>query len=110
MQDMSRFSDLLVSLVSGSREDVQAFLAETHVPEKMTKALVILKKELDIIKLQNDISKRVEDKFSKDQKRYFLMEQLKHIQKELGLTKDDKSALIQKFQERFEPRRCAPLL
>lgn len=105
--DMSRLCDLLVSLVNGGREDCQQFLAESNVPRRMTKALEILKKEIDIIMLQRDISKRVEEKFSKDQKRYFLMEQLKHIQKELGLTKDDKSALVQKFQERFNPHRDA---
>ena len=46
-----------------------------------------------------EIGKRVEEKISKDQRRYFLMEQLRSIKKELGLEKDDKSALLQ---------RCAP--
>jgi hypothetical protein len=51
----------------------------------------------------------VEEKFSKEQKRYFLMEQLKHIQKELGITKDEKGAVIQKFVDRFDPVKCAIL-
>ena len=45
---------------------------------------------------QADIGKRVEEKISKDQRRYFLLEQLKSIKKELGLEKDEKTALVQK--------------
>lgn len=60
---------------------------------------MLLKKEVNLCKLQADIGKRVEEKIGTDQRRYFLMEQLRSIKKELGLEKDDKSALIQK---------CAP--
>jgi hypothetical protein len=108
-------------------------------------ALVLLKKEVELCRLQADIGKRVEEKISKDQRRYFLMEQvggwvggwllllallqacldaavaggvgegagtavasarslpapglrlqLKSIKKELGLEKDEKTALVQK--------------
>lgn len=62
---------------------------------------MLLKKEVNLCKLQADIGKRVEEKIGTDQRKYFLMEQLRSIKKELGLEKDDKSALIQK---------CAPLL
>ena len=59
--------------------------------------LLLLKKEVELCKLQADIGKRVEEKISSDQRRYFLTEQLRSIKKELGLEKDDKSALIQKY-------------
>ncbi len=58
--------------------------------------MLLLKKEVELCKLQGEIGKRVEEKISKDQRRYFLMEQLRSIKKELGLEKDDKSALIQR--------------
>ena len=61
-------------------------------------ALLLLKKEGELVKLQQDISKRVEEKVSKDQRRYFLQEQLRSIKKELGLEKDDKSTLVQKYE------------
>ena len=57
---------------------------------------MLLKKEVNLCKLQADIGKRVEEKIGTDQRRYFLMEQLRSIKKELGLEKDDKSTLIQK--------------
>ena len=62
---------------------------------------MLLKKELELSKLQNEISKQVEDKMSSNQRRYMLMEQLKHIKKELGLEKDDKETLAAKFNERI---------
>lgn len=59
--------------------------------------LLLLKKEIELCKLQADIGKRVEEKISKDQRRYLLMEQLKSIKKELGMERDDKSAMVQKW-------------
>ena len=63
--------------------------------------LLLLKKEVELCKLQGEIGKRVEEKISKDQRRYFLMEQLRSIKKELGLEKDDKSALLQRCASRI---------
>ena len=58
--------------------------------------LLLLRKEIELCKLQADIGKRVEEKISKDQRRYLLMEQLRSIKKELGMERDDKSAMVQK--------------
>lgn len=58
--------------------------------------LLMLKKEIELCKLQAHIGKQVEEKISKDQRRYLLMEQLKSIKKELGMEKDDKSAMVQR--------------
>ena len=65
--------------------------------------LLLLKKEVELCKLQGEIGKRVEEKISKDQRRYFLMEQLRSIKKELGMEKDDKSALLQRWRPAAAP-------
>ncbi|EFN59870.1 hypothetical protein CHLNCDRAFT_33715 [Chlorella variabilis] len=103
--DLSRLADLATSLTSGDSAALQAVLEQLSVPERAHQALVLLKKEVELCRLQADIGKRVEEKISKDQRRYFLMEQLKSIKKELGLEKDEKTALVQKFRERLEPLR-----
>ena len=72
--------------------------------ERLKGALMLLKQELVSSKLQQDISKQVEEKMAKNQRQYFLQEQLKSIKKELGLEKDDKEALLQKFRERVRRR------
>ena len=105
LHDPSRLADLGATLSSGEERELQAVLEETSVPERLNRTLLLLKKELEMSKLQADISKRVEEKISDNQRRYFLMEQLKSIKKELGMEKDDKSALLERFQEKFEPLR-----
>lgn len=101
--DLSRLADLAASLTSGDAAALQAVLAELSVPSRAEAALLLLRKEAELVKLQQDIGRRVEEKISKDQRRYFLMEQLRSIKKELGLEKDEKTALVQKFHERLEP-------
>ena len=104
--DPSRLADLAASLTSGDPQALQRILEELSVPERIDQALILLRKEANLVKLQQDIGKRVEEKISKDQRRYFLMEQLKSIKKELGIEKDDKTALVQKFRERIDPRKA----
>eukprot|EP00210_Caulerpa_lentillifera_P005814 g5560.t1 len=93
MSNVSRLADIGAGISS--------VLEELHVPTRAQKVLELLKKEIDLVKLQQQIGKRVEEKITKDQRRYFLMEQLKSIKKELGLEKDDKSTLTQKFRDKF---------
>ncbi|KAK2078600.1 hypothetical protein QBZ16_003440 [Prototheca wickerhamii] len=103
--DLSRLADLAASLTTADAEALQGCLEELAVPQRAQQVLLLLKKEVDLCRLQADIGKRVEEKISRDQRRYFLMEQLKSIKKELGLEKDEKSAIVQRFRERLEPLR-----
>ena len=63
---------------------VDVHFSTLSVTERIVKTLMLLKRELELSKLQSEISKQVEDKMSANQRRYMLMEQLKHIKKELG--------------------------
>ncbi len=99
--DLSRLADLAASLTSADARALQAVLDELAVPERAAAALLLLKKEAEIVKLQADIGRRVEEKISKDQRRYFLTEQLRSIKKELGLEKDEKAALVERFRARL---------
>ncbi len=51
--------------------------------------------------MQQEIGKEVEDKIAKTRRTAMLHEQLQVIKKELGLTKDDKEALVEKFTSRL---------
>merc|ERR1719408_221906 len=80
---------------------LQEALGTLNVGSRIEKTLLLLKKELELSKLQSEISKNVEEKMSANQRRYMLMEQLKLIKKELGLERDDKETLTAKFTERI---------
>ncbi len=95
-----KLTDFAVALTTATREDLQDVLATFDLPRRMEKALLLLKKELDISKLQVMINQKIESTISKTQREYHLREQLKHIQKELGMSKDDKTVDIDKFRER----------
>ena len=56
---------------------MQALLEEKDPEMRLHKALVLLSREREVSKLQQEISAKVEEKMSEAQRRYFLMEQLK---------------------------------
>ena len=64
--------------------------------------LNLLKKELEMSRLQQKIGKEVEEKVNKQHRKFMLMEQLRAIKKELGLEKDDKEAMNEKFRARLK--------
>ncbi|KAH8974329.1 hypothetical protein BDL97_01G096300 [Sphagnum fallax] len=106
----SKLADFGAALTTADEPSLQEVLEELDVLKRLHLTLMLLKKELELSKLQQSIAKGVEEKISGDQRRYFLMEQLKAIKKELGLETDDKTALTGKFRERLEPHRkdCPP--
>ena len=94
-------SDLGASLTGGDTTDLIQVLSETDVKERLTLTLSLLKKEYELIKLQQKIGKEVEEKVKSVQRKYLLQEQLKVIRKELGMEKDDSESIIEKFQARM---------
>lgn len=83
---------------------MQQVLEAVTLEDRLEKALMVIKRERELVRVQQEISKQVDEKISGNQRKYFLMEQLKQIKKELGLEKDDKEALMAKYQERLEVR------
>ncbi|HSW87504.1 MAG TPA: endopeptidase La [Rhabdochlamydiaceae bacterium] len=99
-----KLADFAVALTTASREELQDVLETFDLQGRIDKALVLLKKELDLSKLQNSINQKIEATISKTQREFFLREQLKTIKKELGLEKDDKTCDIEKFEARLKKR------
>ena len=99
-----RLADFAVALTTATREELQEVLETFDIQDRIDKALMLLKKELDISKLQSTINQRIEATISKTQREFFLREQLKAIKKELGMEKDDKTVDAEKFEERLKKR------
>ena len=97
-----RLADMATSITTVDREMAQQVLETVEIRARMKVVLTILKKEHAIIDLQEEISKQIEAKISKQQREFFLREQLKAIKKELGLEQDEKSAEITKFKDRIK--------
>jgi hypothetical protein len=72
------------------RRRPQEVIDTVDLEPRLSKVLLMLKKEHALTQLQASIKQDVEKRIDKQQRTYFLMEQLKSIKKELGLEKDDK--------------------
>lgn len=103
-----KLADFAVALTTASREELQDVLETIDLQLRIDKALVLLKKELDISILQNNINQKIEATINKSQKDFFLREQLKTIKKELGIERDDKSLDREKFENRLKERTVPP--
>lgn len=106
----SRLADFGAAISGANKLQCQAVLEELDVYKRLNLTLELVKKEMEISKIQETIAKAIEEKISGEQRRYLLNEQLKAIKKELGLEADDKTALSAKFRERLEPNKekCPP--
>lgn len=100
-----KIADFAVALTTASREELQDVLETFDIDKRIEKALILLKKELDLGKLQQNINQKIETTISKGQKDFFLREQLKTIKKELGIEKDDKAIDREKFEARLKERK-----
>ncbi len=97
----SPLTDFAAALTSASGDELQAILETVPLRPRMEKVLTLVKKELEVARLQSEITEEVNEKVSKHQREFFLREQLRIIQRELGLSKDDKTAEADEFRERM---------
>lgn len=94
-------ADFAANLTSASSEELQGVLETFDVLSRMQQVLGLLQKELEVVQLQARIQQNVEKSMTEQQRRFFLTEQLKVIQAELGLSKDDRTADVERFEERL---------
>lgn len=99
--DPSHLADFAASLTTSTKNQLQEVLEILPLLPRMEKVLVLLNNELELARAQQKIRRTVEEKMHKQQREFFLREQLKAIQKELGIAKDDRTAEIDKFRDRL---------
>ncbi|NQD91119.1 endopeptidase La [Pseudomonas sp. CrR25] len=100
--DPSPLTDFAAALTSTPGHELQEVLDTVPMLKRMEKVLPLLRKEVEVGRLQKELSAEVNRKIGEHQREFFLKEQLKIIQQELGLSKDDRSADIEQFQQRLE--------
>lgn len=98
----SYLADLAASITSSKPDELQEIMEETNVFNRMKMALNLLTKEKQLLQLQQKIGEEVETKVREQHRVFMLREQLKAIKKELGLEKDDKDALADKYKKLME--------
>ena len=96
-----KMADFIASIINIDRRQQQRILETLNVRRRMERVLVHIKKEQQVLQMQEKIQSRVNSKLEKNQRDYFLREELKYIQQELGLTSDPKTATYQKLAKKI---------
>ena len=99
--DSSPLADFGASMTSAPGRELQDVLDTVPLLRRMEKVLLLMRKEQEVARLQSEISEEVNAKVQKHQREFFLKEQLKVIQNELGMAKDDKTADVERFEDRM---------
>ena len=102
LNDPSPLADFAAAITTAPGPDLQHILATVGLQKRMERVLLLLHKELEVAKLQSEIRSEVEQKMSRHQREFFLREELKIIQRELGIAKDDKTADLEHFRDRMK--------
>ena len=88
ISEPSRLADTVASHLALRMDDKQELLAIASPPSRLERLLVLMESEIEILRIEKKIHARVKRQMEKTQKEYYLNEQMKAIQKELG-GKDD---------------------
>jgi ATP-dependent Lon protease len=94
-------ADFIASNINLSLEEKQELLEALEVKQRLEKLTVYLNRELEILEIGSKIQSQVQTEMSKSQREYWLREQLKAIQKELGEV-DERTMEINEFREKME--------
>ena len=84
IEEPGRLADVITSHLSLKIKDKQEILETIEVQKRLEKLLDILNNEREVLELERKINQRVKKQMEKTQKEYYLREQMKAIQKELG--------------------------
>lgn len=101
LEDPERLADVIAANVLVRTEDKQKVLEAFHPVERLETLYEIMIREIEILKIENKINLRVKKQVDKLQREYYLREQLRAIQKELGES-DGIAGEIEEYQEKIE--------
>jgi len=97
-----KLADFIASILNVDRKEQQGILETLVVRKRIEKVLVFIKNEQNIAQVQAKIQARVNQKLEKNQRDYFLREELKSIQQELGMSTNPKIELMNRLKKKFK--------
>lgn len=100
IEEPGRLADVITSHLSLKIKDKQEILETIDVGKRLEKLLDILNNEREVLELERKINQRVKKQMEKTQKEYYLREQMKAIQKELG-EKEGRAGEVEELREQM---------
>ncbi|EGG24828.1 peptidase S16 [Cavenderia fasciculata] len=102
LEEPGKMSDFVASLCRDSPIDYQKIIECTDILERLESVLPLVQTQFQLNEFNSKIEKHIDEKTAKQQKKFFLTEQMKMIKQELGIEQDEKVTLSKKFNERWE--------
>src|SRR6186997_50644 len=102
IEDYSKLSDTIASHLAIKIAEKQQILESTSVSERLERVFTLMESEISVLQVERKIRSRVKRQMEKTQREYYLNEQMKAIQKELGDSKegrDDLAEIEQKIEK-----------
>jgi ATP-dependent Lon protease len=106
IEDPCRLADTIAAHVTMKLKDKQEILQVERLNPRLEKLFDKLRDEINILRLENRLKKRVKKQMEKTQKDYYLNEQMRAIQKEMG-TKDDFKAELADLEKKIKRKRLS---
>src|SRR5207249_9545430 len=100
LDEPGRIADFVAANSDLSLADKQRLLAELDVNERLRQATVLVTHELEVVEIGSRIQSQIREQMDKGQREYYLREQLKAIQQELGES-DDAETAVEGLRERI---------
>lgn len=107
MENPGNLVDLIGSTINISVAEKQEILEKIDLKERLKKVTILLNREVETLELSSRIQSHVKEGIDKTQREYYLREQLKAIQKELGET-DDKMSEMEEIRKKILEARMPP--
>lgn len=99
--DPGKLADCITSNILLEYKDKQDIICELNPVTRLENILVMLRKEIDILSIENEIGLKVKEKIDEHQREYFLREQIKVISEELG-DSDNPQTEAEEFRTRIQ--------
>jgi ATP-dependent Lon protease len=107
LSDPRVMADVAAGSLNISKADKQQLLETIDVKERLTRVLGFINREIEILELGKKIQAQVKTEMDKAQKEYFLREQIRILERELGVT-DERTREIEELRRRLEEAKLPP--
>ena len=106
LNDPSHLADAIAAHLTVKLDEKQSILEIIDSTERLEKAYALMRSEIEILNIERKIRNRVKKQMEKTQKDYYLTEQMRAIQKEMG-EKDDSASEIKELEEKIKKKKMS---
>ncbi len=105
VDEPGKIADFVTSILNIEKNEYQDILETLNVKKRLQKVLVLLHKEIEVLSVQRRIQGSINEKIDKQQRDFFLREQLKAIKNELGIEEDERTRELKDIRKKLEELR-----